>query len=59
MPIFHKNKEITSVNYGSRAVNAIYDGARLIWEAVRSCFGKGFWINKHPWENKDAWKNKF
>lgn len=29
----------------------------LIWEAVRSCFGRGFWVNNKPWSNKDYWKN--
>lgn len=31
---------------------------KLIWEAIRSCFGSGFWINNRPWINNSAWKNK-
>lgn len=57
MAIFKKDKEITSINYGTRAVTAVYQGARLIWEAVRSCFGKGYWVNESSWNNEDAWKN--
>lgn len=42
MAIFKKDKEIISVYYGTRIIAAIYDGAKLVWEAVRSCFGKSF-----------------
>ena len=31
---------------------------KLIWEAIRSCFGSGWWINNRPWMNNNAWKNK-
>ena len=31
---------------------------KLIWEAIRSCFGSGFWIKDRPWINDDAWKNE-
>lgn len=57
MAIYKNNKEISSINYGSRAIAAVYQGARLVWEAIRSCFGKGFWINEYPWSNEDGWKN--
>ena len=57
MAIFYNKKEITSVNYGSKAIATIYKGATLIWQAIRSCFGKDFWINDKPWNNEDGWKN--
>ena len=38
-------------------VQEIYNGARLVWTAVRSCFGAGYWINEKPWLNDEAWKN--
>jgi hypothetical protein len=57
MAIFKKDKEITSVYYGTRIIAAIYDGAKLVWEAVRSCFGKGFWVNESSWDNDEGWKN--
>lgn len=41
-----------------RTISAVYNGyGRLIWQAVRSCFGRGYWINNKPWLNTDAWKN--
>ena len=57
MAIFIKDKEVTAVNFGVRAITAVYKGARLGWEAIRSCFGKGFWVNSYPWDNGDSWKN--
>lgn len=57
MAIFIKDKEVTAVNFGERAIAAVYKGTRLVWEAIRSCFGKGFWINTYSWDNADSWKN--
>ena len=30
---------------------------RMVWELIRSCFGRGFWVNEQPWNNEDGWKN--
>lgn len=54
--IYKNGKEITSIHIGGKAVTAVYKGAKLVWEAINSCFGKGFWINKKSWNNKDGWK---
>ena len=29
---------------------------RLIWQAVRSCFGSGKWIGNKPWIGKEKWR---
>ena len=42
---------------GTREVRAAYRGARLVWEAVSSCFGAGFWRSDMPWKSSDPWKN--
>lgn len=57
MAIFFNNKDITAVNFGERAITAVYKGTKLVWETIRSCFGKGFWVNSFPWDNGDSWKN--
>ena len=57
MAIFIKGKEVTAVNIGERAIAAVYKGTRLVWEAIRSCFGKGFWVNEYSWDNEDSWRN--
>lgn len=59
-------KEISRVelddNGVKRVITKIYKEIngelKLIWEAIRSCFGSGFWINDRPWINNNAWKNK-
>lgn len=57
MALYFKGKEISAVYYGGKAISAIYRGGELVWEAIRSCFGKGFWMNLYPWSNKDGWRN--
>lgn len=48
--------EIDAVYLGNRALTAIYQGVRLVWQAVRSCFGAGFWVNEKPWLNEEGWR---
>ena len=57
MAIFFKDKEISTVYFGKKIITAIYKGGKILWEAVSSCFGKGYWIGTLPWDNEDAWKN--
>ena len=53
-----KNYNNQSAEYfGTRAIVAVYKGLQLVWEIIKSCFGKGYWINNAPWVNNDAWKN--
>lgn len=49
--------ELQAKYYGKKAVVTIYKGSRLIWEAITSCFGAGFWRNNAAWKNTDCWKN--
>lgn len=51
--IHHKGKSVGGVWYKGKPVSAIY----LVWQAIRSCFGAGYWVNKQGWSNKDGWKN--
>ena len=50
------NKEVVNVVAKGKVISAIYQGAQLLWEAIRSCFGSGMWIGKKPWIGKEAWK---
>lgn len=52
-----RGKEITAISVGNRALQAVYHGARLVWQKVKSCFGSGVWLNNKPWFNGDKWKN--
>jgi len=49
--------DISSVRVGTKVVSAIYLGAVLVWQAIRSCFGSGYWINISPWKEDEGWKN--
>ena len=50
-------KETVNVIANGKAMLYLYQGAQLLWEAVRSCFGSGMWIAKKPWLYKEGWKN--
>ena len=56
--IYRKQKETTGVYRGEKVITAVYRGARLVWELIKSCFGKGYWINNAPYLNEDGWKNE-
>ena len=61
MAIYRNGKEITGIYRGGKTIQEVWkyiDGAwRLVWQAVRSCFGSGRWINIKPWLNNEGWKN--
>lgn len=57
MPIQINNKEVVNISKGSQVIALIYKGATLVWQAIKSCFGRGFWVNEKPWSNEDSWKN--
>lgn len=55
----YKNRaEITSVNVRKTPIQAIYRFGVVLWQAVRSCFGSGVWVNEKPWINDEIWKNE-
>ena len=57
MPIYKEGKEIVAVSKGSRGIDYIFKGAQLLWRAIRSCFGNGYWVNKMQWSNEEGWRN--
>lgn len=50
--------KVDGMYIGKQAVDQLYYGAILIYQTIRSCFGRGFWINNKAWINKDSWRNK-
>lgn len=55
--IYNNGHELVNRFLNGKAATAVYKGAVLVWEAIRSCFGKGYWIPERPWIEKDIWKN--
>lgn len=43
----------------NKTVSYMYFQGKLIWSAIRSCFGKGYWVDNKPWNNNDGWKNNY
>ena len=57
MPVIKKQNGQSAEYFGRRAIAAVYKGFELVWTAIRSCFGKGYWMDDKPWVDEDAWKN--
>jgi hypothetical protein len=55
--IYRNGNELQARYYGKKAILYIYKGAKIVWQAVSSCFGAGYWINSYPWKNDNPWKN--
>lgn len=59
--IIKEGKEVTSIYDRGKQVTAVYRfvaGAwRAIWEAIRSCFGAGYWSDEKPWSDDEPWKD--
>lgn len=54
--ILHKDRAIIGFTFNGRAIAEIRRGTRLVWQAIRSCFGSGHWIGSRPWIGTDKWK---
>ena len=52
-----ENKQVTTIYHGKDVVTAVYRGLRLIWQYIKSCFGRGYWINDKTWSETDGWAN--
>lgn len=57
MALYVKDKSITTIYKGKRHLAVIYQGAKLVWQYVRSCFGRGYWITDKAWSNDNGWAN--
>lgn len=55
--IHYKGKLVSSVFHKAQAVSIIYHMAKVVWQAVRSCFGAGIWRSDKPWLGDDKWKS--
>jgi len=55
--MYHLGKEIEAINHLGKDIVVVYHMGKVVWEAIRSCFGNGYWRNALPWLNNDGWKN--
>ena len=56
--IYYGNREVTAITVTKKSIQAFYWGARIVWQAVRSCFGSGKWVPTKPWLNNEKWKDE-
>lgn len=56
--IIGSDKPIVAASIGKKVLAAVYAGTQLVWLAVSSCFGAGYWTKEKAWSNKEAWSNK-
>ena len=55
--ILINGKEIIEINRDKKSCIEVYQGKRLLWQLINSCFGNGYWVNEKPWINTDVWRN--
>ena len=41
---------------GRQLIKEVSLGLKSVWQAIRSCFGAGYWRGDKPWRGDDAWK---
>jgi len=56
MALHVNNKDIVEIFAENKVISTIYKGGKIVWEAIRSCFGSGMWIPKKPWLYKEGWR---
>lgn len=52
------NKEVGQLWLGSKAISAVYIGAKLVWEAISNCIAGGWWQHGHGWQYGIGWGQK-
>lgn len=57
MTLKNNNQDIIGISKGGVIISSVYKGVTLVWSAIRSCFGIGYWVNTMPWSNADVWRN--
>ena len=55
--MFINGKEVKELRAYGKVIQAVYYGFKKVWEAIRSCFGSGMWMNDKSWVNEEQWKN--
>ena len=60
MAIYKGINETTSIydngRYTQEVWNYVNNAWRMVYQAIRSCFGAGYWRGDKPWIGDEAWK---
>ena len=55
--IYKDGKEIVAITGLGHEISEVRKGIDIVWQAIRSCYGSGAWINDRPWLEDDPWKD--
>lgn len=55
--MFVDGKEIKRFRFYGKIITSVRYGTKLVWQAIRSCFGAGWWVDEKPWINEENWNN--
>jgi len=53
----NETQQVNTIYRGENVIQAVYYGLRLVWQYIKSCFGRGYWLDDKPWSNHDGWAN--
>lgn len=56
MAIHIQNKETAKIVANQKIISVVMKAGRIVWQAIRSCFGSGMWIPTKPWLYNEGWK---
>lgn len=48
---------IVSGRVRDRIISIVKYGKDIVWQAIKSCFGSGYWVNEKSWINDEPFKN--
>jgi len=54
--LLRKGKEAVAMFHLDMAIGFVYYKGKVVWQAIRSCFGSGLWKPRKPWVNTEKWK---
>lgn len=55
--IYKNKKETSAITFLGHVIGEVYRGLVLVWQSIRSCYGKGIWFEEKPWLDNDLWKD--
>lgn len=55
--IFNNSKQIDSIKHRNTNIVFIYHLSSLVYQYLRSCFGRGYWDDTAPWSDTEGWKD--
>ena len=55
--IFNNSKQVSDIKHNTKGMTAIYHLSLLVWQNLKSCFGKGYWDSIAPWSDTEGWKD--